>query len=251
MSGIKLNMSTTYHPQTDGQIEAVNKCLEGYLRNFTANKQHQWHKWLHLAKQCYSTTYPSATKMTTFQALYGFEPPSLLKWTRTSKVHTVQEQQQQMQHILEILKDNLNLARNRMKQQVDLRKTERTFMPRDQVFLRLQPHKQINLKQSSRYKLQPKFFGPYKILAKIGEIAYQLELAPTNGIHNTFHVSCLKQKLGKGVLPQLDLSILDDEGKIVVESKGILQVRTKRLCSREIKEYLIKWKARDNNNATW
>ena len=71
--GTKLAMSTAYHPQTDGQTEIVNKCLEGYLRSYVSDKQGQWVQWLHLAEWWYNTTYHTTTNMTPFQALYGYE----------------------------------------------------------------------------------------------------------------------------------------------------------------------------------
>ena len=62
------------------------------------------------------------------------------------------------------LKDNLHVAQNRMKQQTDQHRSERTFQERDQVFLRLQPYKQTSLKDKGCQKLAPKFYGPYQIL---------------------------------------------------------------------------------------
>lgn len=60
------------------------------------------------------------------------------------------------------------------------------------VFLRLQPYKQSSIKINGAEKLKPKFYGPYKILRKIGEVVYELELPTTSRIHNVFHVSRLK-----------------------------------------------------------
>ena len=64
--------SSSYHPQSDGQAEIVNKCLEGYLHCFVSDKQTQWVKWLPLAEWCYNTSFQTATKMTPFMELDGF-----------------------------------------------------------------------------------------------------------------------------------------------------------------------------------
>jgi IS30 family transposase len=83
----QLLLSSTYHPQTDGQMEVVNKCLETYLRCFASEKQHQWAQWLPLAEWRYNTTYHTATRMTLFEAVYGQKPPSVLLYlSGTSKV---------------------------------------------------------------------------------------------------------------------------------------------------------------------
>ena len=73
--GITLNMSSAYHPQTDGKTEVVNKCLETYLCSFVTDKQNKWLQWLHLVEWWYNATYHTSAKMTPFQALYSYEPP--------------------------------------------------------------------------------------------------------------------------------------------------------------------------------
>lgn len=67
--GVKLNMSTAYHPQTDGQTERVNQCLETYLRCMTFEKQKNWVRYLALAEWWYNSSYHRAIKMTPFEAL--------------------------------------------------------------------------------------------------------------------------------------------------------------------------------------
>jgi transposase InsO family protein len=75
--GTQLAHSSSYHPQSDGQTEIVNKFLEGYLHFFVSNKQTQWFKWLPLAEWWYNTSFHNATKITPFMALYGYHHPSI------------------------------------------------------------------------------------------------------------------------------------------------------------------------------
>jgi hypothetical protein len=75
--GTQLAHSSSYHPQSNGQTKIVNKCLEGYLRCFSSDKQTQWFKWLPLVEWWYTTSFHTATKMTPFMALYGYHPSSI------------------------------------------------------------------------------------------------------------------------------------------------------------------------------
>ena len=75
LQGVTLHLPSAYHPQTDGQIEVVNKCLEGYLRCVTGQTPQNWSKWLPLAEFWYNTNYHNSLKTTPFQALYGIPPP--------------------------------------------------------------------------------------------------------------------------------------------------------------------------------
>jgi hypothetical protein len=90
--GTQLHISIAYHPQTDGQTEFVNKCLETYLRCFSSEKQHQWAQWLPLTEWWYNTSYHTTTRMTPFEAVYGKKPPSVLSYLLgTSKVQAVDQ----------------------------------------------------------------------------------------------------------------------------------------------------------------
>jgi hypothetical protein len=90
LQGTQLHLNSAYHPQTDGQMEVVNKCLETYLRCFASAKQHQWAQWLPLVEWWYNTTYHTTTRMTPFEAVYGQKPPSVISYLPgTSKVQAV------------------------------------------------------------------------------------------------------------------------------------------------------------------
>ena len=78
MVGTEIAMSTIYHPQTDGQIEIVNKWVEGYLRNYAGGQQRIWVRWLHMGEYCYNTTYHMSIRMSPFRVLYGYDAPSFV-----------------------------------------------------------------------------------------------------------------------------------------------------------------------------
>jgi hypothetical protein len=96
--GVDLAMSSSYHPQSYGQTEVVNKSLEQYLRTFASDKPSLWVEWLPLAEYWFNTNYHVATKLSPFEALYGYQPPRLMEFnygtTRVDAVEDLLEQRQ-------------------------------------------------------------------------------------------------------------------------------------------------------------
>lgn len=191
-------------------------------------------------------------KMTPFMAVYGYDAPNLVDVLLfDSKVPKAQDFIQGHQDLLKALKDNIPMAQNQQKKYADQQGIERFFEVGDMVYLRLQPYRQSSLKTSGKEKLKPKFYGPYKVLRRIGEVAYELELPSHSKIHNVFHVSCLKKALGQHVISSQELPPLDDEGKLILAPESILEVKKKKLRSRVIREYLIKCKGLPMEDSTW
>jgi hypothetical protein len=178
LAGTELTPSTSYHPQTDGQTEIVNKWLEGYLRNYVTGQQKAWVKWLHLGEHCYNTTYHMSIGMSPFRELYGYDAPSFVDLVfGDNRAPKAKDWIQESQDILKALKDNLQTAQNQQKIYADRHRVERTFEVGDLVFLRLQPYRQSSLKKSGAEKLKPRFYGPYRVTRRVGEVAYELELS--------------------------------------------------------------------------
>ena len=80
LQGVQLALSSTYHPQSDGQTEVVNKSLEHYLRAFAADRPQTWVEWLPLVEFWFNTNFHTSTKLTPFKALFGYPPPKLLDY---------------------------------------------------------------------------------------------------------------------------------------------------------------------------
>ena len=119
------------------------------------------------------------------------------------------------------------------------------------VYLRLQPYRQSSLKKKGAEKLKPHFYGPYKIIIKVGEVEYELEIPQESKIHNVFHVSNLKKTLGQHTAPSIELPHLDDEGLLILIPERIIQTRERKLRNRVIREYLVQWKVLPLEDATW
>jgi len=250
--GTELTPSTSYHPQTDGQTEIVNKWLEGYLRNYVSGQQRAWLKWLHLGEYCYNTTHHMSIGMTPFYALYGYHSLSFVDMMfGVSRAPRAKLWIQESQDILRALKDNIATAQNQQKLYADKGRVERHFEVGDLVYLRLQPYRQSSLKQKGAEKLKPRFYGPYRVIRRIGQVAYELELPQGSRIHNIFHVSCLKKALGQHVTVTGELPPTDDEGHLVLQPEAIIDTRERQLRSRKIREFLVRWKNLPDEDATW
>jgi AraC-like DNA-binding protein len=168
--------------------------------------------------------------MTPFEAVYGQNPPSVLSFfPGVSKVQAVDQTLIVREAIIRTLKENLVMAHNRMKQQADQGHSERQFAEGDQVFLRLQPYKQNSLKADHCQKLAPKFYGPYTILKRVGQVAYQLAFSSHSKLHHAFHVSYLKKVIGTKFQTQANLPELDEEGSIWLQPQAVLDQRERRL----------------------
>lgn len=177
LQGTTLCMSSSYHPQTDGQTEVVNRTLEQYLRCFTHEQPKKWFEWVAWAEYSYNTSVHSSTKISPFEAVYGQPPPTLLSYIPgTTKVQAVEDLLRSRGEILRELRRNLADARDRMKIHADQHRREVVFEIGDYVYLKLQPYRQKTVAFRSSMKLSPRFFGPYKVLARIGPVAYKLEL---------------------------------------------------------------------------
>uniref|UniRef100_A0A2N9ED64 Integrase catalytic domain-containing protein n=1 Tax=Fagus sylvatica TaxID=28930 RepID=A0A2N9ED64_FAGSY len=243
--GVDLTMSSSYHPQFDEPTEVVNKSLEHYLRAIIADKPSLWVEWLPLAEYWFNSNYHTSTKLSPFEALYGYLPPRLIEFvlglTRVAAVEDLLEHRQQ---VVGLLEHNLVAAQARMKQQVDKHRAEMEFEFGDWVFLRIQPFKQKSMRKKLG-KLSPKFYEPYKVIQRVGMVAYKLELPEGACIHPVFHVSFLKAKLGKTITPISRLPPMDALGHLAPQPAKILETRTiKKRRLPTVTEVLVQWEWR-------
>jgi hypothetical protein len=148
------------------------------------------------------------------------------------------------------LKENLQMEKkNGMKQQENQNQSKRQFEGGDWVFFRLQYYKQSTLKQKKNQKLAPKFYRPYKIIHKIGQVAYELYFP--SRIHKVSHVSSLKRVLGQIMSLQIELPELDYEGNLIIKPEKFIDRLYISMWNRTIVEYLIKWKNMPLEETTW
>lgn len=193
LAQVQLCMSSAYHPQSDGQTERVNQCLETYLRCFMHSCPKKWLSWLSLTEFWYNSSFHSSLGRSPFEVLYGHSPQHFgITDDIVSSVPDVTAMLEERAAMRAAVRQHLLRAQQRMKAQADKNRTDRSFSMGESVFLRLQPYVQSSLAPRSHHKLCFKYFGPFKILEKIGSVAYKLQLPQSSSIHPIFHVSPLK-----------------------------------------------------------
>lgn len=157
--------------------------------------------------------------MTPFQALYGKPPLVISGYTpRNTKIEKLDEILTQRTDILKLLKENLTRAQNHMVQQANKHRSEKVFESGQWVYLKLQPYRQVSLKNRHSQKLAKRFYGPFRILRRIGTVAYELELPPAARIHPVFHVSLLKTCHGDPKIQVLPLPLTTSDTPLQLEA---------------------------------
>ncbi|GJX35971.1 putative reverse transcriptase domain-containing protein [Tanacetum coccineum] len=209
--GTRLDMSTAYHPQTDGQSERTIQTLEDMLRACVIDFGGSWDVHLPLAKFSYNNSYHSSIRCAPFEALYGRKCRLPVLWA-------------------EIGEKKPKAARERQKSYVNHRRKPLEFEEGDQVLLKVSPWKGI-MRFGKKGKLALRYVRPFKILKRIGPIAYRLRLPKElSRVHDTFHVSNLKKCLADASLHvPLDEIKVDKTLRFVEEPTEIMDREVKNL----------------------
>jgi hypothetical protein len=221
---INLNMSTAYHPETDGQTERVNQTIEVMLRFYVNYHTDNWDQFLDLVEYSYNNQVNASTTMSPFYANFGYLPTAL--WTTPSD--SFQTINQQIHDTLTHAQANYTATANKKRKNLE-------FKEGDLVYLSTK-----NLPLPGTRKLSPCYLGPYEILQKYGS-AYKLKIPATWKIHDVFHVSLLKEdppasELRKPEPPPPDPVLIDGNEEFEVET--ILDDH----LYYHARQYLVKWK---------
>jgi hypothetical protein len=248
----QLRFSSAYHRQTDGQTERVNQILEDMLRAHALQYGRSWDKSLPYAEFSYNNSYQESLKMAPFEMLYGQRCRTPLFWNETGERKVfgpdiLQEAEKQVR----MVRENLRVAQPRQKSYADHRRRELSFKVGDFIYLKVSPMRGLR-RFKVRGKLALRFIGPFKILEKRGEVAYQLELPPQlSNVHDVFYVSQLKKclRVPEEQLPMEDLNAKEDLSyqeypiKILETSERVMQNKRIKMCK-------VQWSHHTEGEAT-
>jgi hypothetical protein len=240
--GVRRNMSTAYHPQTDGQSERTNQTLETFLRIFCNHQQNDWAKLLPVAQYALNARRSATMKKAPFEALIGYIP-SVHQHAAITRFQNIEDR-------LSAIKVIRREAQSHMKHAQDLLIKTNTFKPYilgQRVWLEA-----TNLRTTHpTIKLRPKRYGPFTITRVISHVAYQLDLPPQWKIHNVFHAAYLspyKETEEHGPnFPEPPPDLIEGEKEYEVE-----RIINMRHFGRNKKlQYKVRWKGYSEAHDSW
>ncbi|GJR81580.1 putative reverse transcriptase domain-containing protein [Tanacetum coccineum] len=248
-----LDMSTAYHPQTDGLSKSTIQNLENMLRACVLDFGGSWDVHLPLVEFSYNNNDHSSMRCAPFEALYGRKCRSLIMWEEIGEGHLIGPKlvQETTEKILQI-KDRLKAARDHQKSYADKRRKPLEFSVGDYILLKVSPWKGM-VRFRKKGKLAPRFIGPFEIIERISLVAYRLDLPEElNGVHDTFHVSNLKKCLADPTLQvPLDEIRVDTKLNFVEEPMEVLEKEFKKLKRSRIAIVMIWWNSKRGPEFTW
>ncbi|GJX07412.1 reverse transcriptase domain-containing protein [Tanacetum coccineum] len=251
--GTQLNLSTAYHPQTDGQSERTIQTLEDMLRACVIDFGNGWDRHLPLVEFSYNNSYHTSIKAAPFEALYGRKCRSPVCWAEVGEAQLTGPKiiHETTEKIFKI-KDRMQAARDRQKSYADKRRRPLEFEVGDKVMLKVAPWKGV-MRFGKRGKLNPRYIGPFRIIERIGPVAYRLELPQElSRVHNVFHICNLKKCLSDDtlVIPLEEIQ-LDDKLNFIEEPVEIMDREVKQLKRSRIPIIKVRWNARRGPEYTW
>ncbi|GJR42043.1 putative reverse transcriptase domain-containing protein [Tanacetum coccineum] len=216
------------------------------LRAYVLNFRKGWDRHLPLVEFSYNNSYHTNIKAAPFEALYGCKCRSHMCWaevgdSQLTGLEIIHETTEKIVHI----KSRIQAARDRRKSYADVRRKPLEFQVGDKVMLKVSPWK-WEIHFGKRGKLNPRYIGPFKIIAKVGTVAYRLELPEQlSRVHSTFHVSNLKKCMSNEPLAiPLDEIQVDDKLHFIEEPVKVKDREVKRLKQIHIPIVKVRWNSR-------
>ncbi|GKF52847.1 putative reverse transcriptase domain-containing protein, partial [Tanacetum coccineum] len=242
-------MSSAYHPQTDGQSKRTILTLEDMLRACVIDFGNGWDRHLPLIEFSYNNSYHTSIKAAPFEGLYGRKCGSPFCWAEVGDVQLTGPEiiHETTEKIIQI-KSRIQATRDRQKSYADVRRKPLEFQVGDKVMLKVSPWKGV-IRFGKRGKLNPRYIGPFKVLAKVRTVAYKLKLTQQlSRVHSTFHVSNLKKCLFDEPLDEIHI---EDKLHFVEVPVKSMDREVKRLKQSRILTIKVRWNSRRGPEFTW
>ena len=253
--GTELSLSTAYHPQTDGQTERVNRVLEDLLRACVIDFGGSWEDHLPLVEFTYNNSFQSSIGMAPFEALYGRPCKSPSCWLETTdRLILGPDMIRETSEMVDLIRKRMKASQDRQKSYADRRRVDLEFSVGDLVFVKISPLKRV-VRFGKAGKLTPRFVGPFRVLERIGPLAYRVDLPDKMaGVHNVFHVSHLRKCVhDEGVVIQPNLLEDVDVQPELARRKGLIRIvdhSTRQLKNKTVKLVRVQWSEREGDS-TW
>ncbi|GJU27176.1 putative reverse transcriptase domain-containing protein [Tanacetum coccineum] len=212
-----------------------------------------WVKHFPFAEFSYNNSYHASIKAASYEALYGQKCRSPVCWAKVEEAQlTGPKMIQETTEKIVLIKQRIQAAQDRQKRYADLKRKPMEFKVGGMVMLKVSPWKGF-VRFGKRGKLNPRYVGPFKVLAKVGKVAYRLELPQElSKVHHTFHVSNLKKCYADEPLAMRLKGIhVDDKLQFVDELVEIMEREIKRLKRSRIPLVKVSWNSRRGPEFTW
>jgi hypothetical protein len=247
----KLNMSSAYHPESDGQTERTNRTLQQMLRAFTSARQEDWDEHLYHVEYAYNDSIHPATGLTPFYLDLGYHPRApgdLLSRPldpNDGASRVGEEFRSRMESLLVRATDGIVEAQERTARIADKRRRNVEYKEGEKVLLSSENLRLDNFGPS--LKLQPRFLGPFPIKRKINAVSYELTLPATMRCHPVFHARLLRPYFDNDdeAFPNREIRepppvIVQGENEEKHEEWLVEKILGERVFRRR-KQYLVKW----------
>ncbi|GJR67324.1 putative reverse transcriptase domain-containing protein [Tanacetum coccineum] len=225
--GTRLDINTTYHPETDGQTERTIQNLEDMLRACVLDFRKNWDRHLPLVEFSYNNSYHINIKAAPFEALYGHKCRSPVCWAEVGDAQLTGPTiiHETIKKIIQI-KSRIQAARDRQKSYANIKCKPMVFQVGDRVMLKVLPWKGV-VRFGKRGKLNPRYVGPFKVIERVRTVAYKLELPQ-----------------------QLKLRV-DDKLHFVEEPVEVMDREIKQLKRSRIPIIKVRWNSKRGPEFTW
>lgn len=243
-------LSSSYHPETDGQTERQNQTLEQYLRCYCCLEQDDWASWLPIAEFAYNDSVHATTGITPFRAYHGADPrapnwPGMPLGEGESPLgkglaaHVIALQAECRRKII--------AANAYQKAYADKKRKPLSLKIGDKVLVSSRHMRSTRPKK----KLDWKYLGPGTVVGQLGPAAFKVELPGLNSVHPVFHASLLEPYTKKGTIPHDKEPIVDTLREYGDDVYDVEEVLDRRLNAVGVWEYLIKWKDYPEEENSW